>query len=210
MNSEMTLLAVAGKCGALGASGLASSPATPARWNRSSAASQPIPIPARCRNLRRDVSVDIDELVHIEEQQAEPRQRVALQVIERGVALLCGRRAAERQLEPGFDGSFGAIAGDLLKALCETLGLCDGEFAVHQRERLRSYGRAVPAGATRGRVRRVEDLKQGKSQRAFHLKVNAAPVVLRGIGIGRPEIRESRREDLFARERRDDADTTHF
>src|SRR5262245_50812729 len=127
MNSEITLLAVAGKCGALGASGLASSAAAPDCWNRSTAASHPIPMPALCRNLRRDVSIDIDELIHVEEQQAESRQRIALQVIERSIALCCRWRTAKGQLEPGFDGSFGAVASSLLDALRETLGLCDGE-----------------------------------------------------------------------------------
>src|SRR4051794_6604238 len=97
MNSQMTDLAFAGKCGACGASGLGEAWGSSARANRSARASMPRPPPARARNSRRDryagdggakkrgtwfmsntrngsVSPDVQELVQAEEHLAEVGQ----------------------------------------------------------------------------------------------------------------------------------------
>src|SRR5688572_21320610 len=102
MNKEMTLLAVAGKCGFRGAIGL--TPAPCARSIMSSAASHPMPSPDDCRNLRRDSLVRINKLAHVEQQQTEARQRIALQVIERRCLLFRRRIPPESEPPSRFDG----------------------------------------------------------------------------------------------------------
>src|SRR5438270_27693 len=101
MNSEITLLAVARKGGFLEASGF-SGPAAAACCNRSRAASQPMPKPDFCRNSRRELLIDIDELAHIEDQQTQAGQRIAAQIVPRSPAFLRGRRAAECQAPSRF------------------------------------------------------------------------------------------------------------
>ena len=58
MNSQMTDLAFAGKCGFFGASGSTAEPEAQAKGsvsaNRDASASKPKPLPARARNLRRE------------------------------------------------------------------------------------------------------------------------------------------------------------
>jgi hypothetical protein len=55
-----------------------------------------MPRPEVCRNLRRELSIDtefsidIDELTHIENQKAQPGQGIAPQIIQSGLALGCG------------------------------------------------------------------------------------------------------------------------
>src|SRR5436190_21782191 len=113
MKSEITLLAVAGRGGAFGASG--PWPSAPAlRWHRSSAASQPIPIPAISRKVRRDVSIDIDKLIHVEKQQAQSRKRVARQKVQCDLAFLRGGRPSEREFPAGVHRCLGTVAGHFL------------------------------------------------------------------------------------------------
>src|SRR5215472_789973 len=111
-----------------------------------------MPIPACCRKYRRDASIDIDELVHVEEQQAQARERVALQVIERGLALSRVRPTSERNLKRRFHGGFGVVAGRVLHSIRETLRLLDREISVHERQRLWRHGGALPSRTTGGRV----------------------------------------------------------
>src|SRR5258708_20631097 len=82
IKSEMTRLAVPGRG---------------APCIRSSAASQPMPSPACCRNLRRDSLVDIDKLTQIKNQQAQTREIVLLEISERGLELGGGGAAARPQ-----------------------------------------------------------------------------------------------------------------
>src|ERR1043165_4011969 len=112
MKSEMTLLAVAGNGGALGAIGF--SPAAALRWSMSKAASHPIPMPDDCRNLRREASIDIDKLAHVENQQAKPRQQTPPHKRQRRLPSAGRGRAIERQLPCGFNGRFGRVAGEPL------------------------------------------------------------------------------------------------
>src|SRR5690348_2025275 len=106
MNSEMTLLAVAGSGGVLGARGpgALTAAAAPVRCRRSTAASQPMPMPAFWRNRRRESSIDIDELAHVKDQQAKPRQGVAAEEFQRSFAFRGGRRSAEGQFPAGIHG----------------------------------------------------------------------------------------------------------
>src|SRR5690348_14631213 len=107
----MTCFAFAGKCGALGASGLTSADAAsrPSCCSNAESATIPKPPPARSRNSRRELyraglcsgrrgfSIDIDELVQIKEHEAEIRERAALvrRVEHReGLRALGGRRRA--------------------------------------------------------------------------------------------------------------------
>ena len=131
-------------------------------------------------------------------------------IIERGLALRGGRRAAEGQLPAGLHGSRGIVARQLRDARGELLGLRDRELAVHQRQRLRRDGGAFAARATRRGVRRVEDLQHRQRQRPLHLQIDAAAVVLGRIGIGGPEIRQARGQDLFPGQRRNHADAAHL
>src|SRR5689334_16872330 len=96
MNRWITLLAVAGSGGVLGARGpVTAGDAAASPWSKSSAASQPIPRPALCRKLRRESSIDINKLAHIEHHQTETRQRIPLQVIDCGLLLFTAGRASE-------------------------------------------------------------------------------------------------------------------
>src|ERR1051325_1052698 len=118
MNREITLLAVPGKSGFLGASGLATavSAARPVRWRRSRAASQPMPMPEFCRKWRREASIDIDKLAHVEDQEAQPIEGVAPKVIKRGLALGGSGGSAERQLPGGVHRCLLTVAGQLFDA----------------------------------------------------------------------------------------------
>src|SRR5215471_13131992 len=98
MNREITRFAVGGKWGGFGASVLPASAAAPVRCKSSIAASQPKPMPADCRNWRRDFSIDIDELAHVVNQQAKARKRIPPQIIQRGLALGRIRRPAKGDL----------------------------------------------------------------------------------------------------------------
>src|SRR5438105_11019608 len=185
MNREITLFAVAGSGGVLAASGPAV-PAAAVRWNKSRAASQPMPRPDVCRNLRRDSSIDINKLAHIEDQEAQPGQGIAPQIIERHLAFFGGRKASERHPPPGLHRSFRAIAGQFRNSGSELIGLLRGGLAVHQRQRLRRHGRTFAAGTARGRIRRIEDLQHRQCHGPFHLEIDAAPVMLGRVGIGGP------------------------
>src|SRR5437660_7869030 len=99
MKRWITLFAVAGRVPNLGASGPGVL-AADVRWNMSSDASHPIPRPEVCRNLRRELSIDIDKLAHVEHQQAQPRKSIPLQEIERRLSLRRGRRSPECQPPP--------------------------------------------------------------------------------------------------------------
>src|SRR5436190_12143756 len=111
----MTLYAVAGRVGVLGAIGLAGLAAA-VRSNMSRAASQPRPSPEVCKNLRRErsidpeFSIDIDEIAHVEDQQTEARQGVPSQIVESGLAFLFTRGAPEGQAPGGFHGSIRILA----------------------------------------------------------------------------------------------------
>src|SRR5689334_11413154 len=98
----MTCFALAGKSGGFGASGLASEEVASSRSCSSSArrATIPKPPPARARNSRREpyreavcgnpagILFDINELVEVEQHQAEIRQSFALvRRIQRGERL---------------------------------------------------------------------------------------------------------------------------
>src|SRR6267378_3244664 len=110
MNRWITLFAVAGKGGVLGASGLGVLAAADVCWNRSSAASQPRPRPEFWRNFRRewsiDWSIDIDKLTHVQHQQAKPRKGIPLQVVERRLSLRGAGGAPECQPPPDVYCSF--------------------------------------------------------------------------------------------------------
>src|SRR5215467_10258303 len=140
MNREITLFAVAGHGGVLGASGLAvaATAAAPAdRWNIARAASHPIPSPEVWRNPRRESSIHIDKLVQVEQQQAQPRQGIPLQIIEGRLALLRARKPSERQPPTRLRRSFRILACLLRDPRRELLRLRPAEFAVHQLESLR-------------------------------------------------------------------------
>src|SRR5215472_4108345 len=113
MKRDITRLAVGGKCGGFGASGLAVSAAAPLRCSKSSAASQPKPMPADCRRRRRETSIDIDELAHVEDQETKARKRIPSQIVERGLALGSIRRPAESHFPTRLHLRIGAIARDL-------------------------------------------------------------------------------------------------
>src|SRR5439155_297579 len=135
MNREITLFAVARKGGTFGASGPGAAAvlaAAAVRLNMSRAASQPMPRPDACRNLRRESSIDINKLAHIEYQKAQPRQRVPAQVIERGPAFFGGRGMPKCQPPPSLYRSFRIIAGLLLDTRGELLCLRRSRLTIHQ------------------------------------------------------------------------------
>src|SRR5580704_10166447 len=92
MKTQITDLALGGKCGAFGASGSSAGTLAPARLSPSSAekASAPNPLPVFHRNSRRDrflierPSVDVDELVRVHQGLAEVHQGRGLELIGAG------------------------------------------------------------------------------------------------------------------------------
>src|SRR5262245_1823822 len=98
----MTCFALAAKCGGLGASGLTSGDAAsrPSCSSKAQRATMPKPPPVRARNSRREEycgamwskrrgsSIDIEELVEVEQHEAEVRQSAILvRRIEQGQGL---------------------------------------------------------------------------------------------------------------------------
>src|SRR5262249_32761907 len=141
MKRWMTHFAVAGSGGVLGANGLGVAAAADC-WNRSSAASHPMPKPEVCRNLRREssiarFSIHIDELAHVHDEMAQTGQGIALQIVERSGPFLGGPRTAERDPPRGLDRRLGSVLPrGLRNPRCEILRLLDRGFAIHQRQRL--------------------------------------------------------------------------
>src|SRR5882672_6756778 len=103
MNRKMTFLAVAGNGGVLAASGFVAG----AAFSRYDSASPPKPRPDRSRNRRLETaSIDIQELIHVEPQQAQPR-KCALGEESRRLVLLFRRGSpaesgAPAAFYPGF------------------------------------------------------------------------------------------------------------
>src|SRR5260370_40034325 len=120
-------------------------------------------MPASCKNRRREFaidefaidevsidvegSIDIDELTHVEDQQAQSRQRIAPDIIECGLTFRVDGRAAERQVPCGVYRNFQIVTRRLLNAGGELVRLRPGEFAIHELEGLRRHRRASPEPA---------------------------------------------------------------
>ena len=154
MNRGMTLFAVAGNAGGL-EPGTRPGCAAAVPCKMSSAASQPMPSADVCRNLRRESSVDINQLTHVEHQKTKPRQGISLQIIKRGLRSSSEGRV-RTPIASRFRPSLRILAGLLSDSGGELLRLCLSELAVHQRQGLGRYrGRLAPR-ATRRRIRRVE------------------------------------------------------
>src|SRR5262245_38805802 len=148
MKRKMTDLALPGKCGGLAASGLTRSAAFAGGSTSDASAREPKPCAARTRTSRRVNagrrwgSWDIEELVAVEECQAEIRQRTTrLEKFQREAGLIRLRLASERQLPGGLDGAISVRAAWLFQPRCEGLRGLLHEAGVEQSQRLQGVCR---------------------------------------------------------------------
>src|SRR5215470_12762270 len=147
----MTLFALAGKCAGLGASGSAASGVAPKTRSCSimaNSASSPNPPPARSRNSRRELncvrtwrgsgSIDINELIQVEQHQTELSERAGTDItalagehLLRLLPFIGGRRPRQRQA-PALVHPDGRVVRLFGQAIREIAGAFEHEPAVHQ------------------------------------------------------------------------------